>query len=84
MASGMRGSAGTDLAVGITGIAGPGGGTAEKPIGLTYIAIASKEGVACRKFRFLADRETNKLLASQAALDMLRRHLLSCRDASRT
>lgn len=84
MASGMRESAGTDLALGITGIAGPGGGTAEKPVGLTYIAIASKEGVACRKFRFLADRETNKLLASQVALDMLRRHLLSRRDAPRT
>ncbi len=84
MASGVRDAAGTDLALGITGIAGPGGGTAEKPVGLTYIAIASKEQVACREFRFLADRETNKLLASQAALDMVRRHLLSRRDARQT
>lgn len=84
MASGMQAAAGTDLALGITGIAGPGGGTAEKPVGLTYIAMASKEGVKCRKFRFLADRETNKLLASQAALDMVRRHLLSRRDATQT
>ena len=82
MASGVRDASGTDVAVAITGIAGPGGGTAEKPVGLTYIAIASSDGATCRKFRFLADRETNKLLASQAALDMLRRHLLSRRHAT--
>jgi nicotinamide-nucleotide amidase len=82
MASGMREAAGTDLALGVTGIAGPGGGSAEKPVGLTFIAIASAEGVNCREFRFLGDRDTNKLLASQAALDMLRRQLLSRRDAT--
>jgi nicotinamide-nucleotide amidase len=77
MASGIRQVAGTDLALGITGIAGPGGGSAMKPVGLTYIAMASDDGVTCRESRFLGDRETNKLLASQAALDILRRHLLS-------
>jgi nicotinamide-nucleotide amidase len=77
MAAGMRQAAGTDLALGITGIAGPGGGTATKPVGLTFIAIASHDGVTCRECRFLWDRETNKLLASQKALDILRRHLLS-------
>jgi nicotinamide-nucleotide amidase len=82
MASGMREAAGTDLALGVTGIAGPGGGSAGKPVGLTFIAIASAEGVSCREFRFLGDRETNKLLASQAALDLLRRRLLSHRDAT--
>lgn len=84
MAAGMRQAAGTDLALGITGIAGPGGGTATKPVGLTYIAIASRDGVACRVYRFLGDRETNKLLASQEALDILRRHLLSHRHAGQT
>ena len=84
MASGMRDAAATDLALGITGIAGPGGGSAEKPVGLTYIAIASDAGATCREFRFLGDRETNKLLASQGALDMVRRHLLSRRDAAET
>ena len=84
MASGMRDAAGTDLALGITGIAGPGGGSAEKPVGLTYIAIASEAGATCREFRFIGDRATNKLLASQAALDMVRRHLLSRRDAAET
>ncbi len=83
MASGIRDATGTDLALGITGIAGPGGGSAEKPVGLTYIAVAGPDGIASREFRFLADRETSKLLASQAALDMVRRHLLSARDAAR-
>jgi len=84
MASGIRDAAGADLALGITGIAGPGGGSEQKPVGLTYIAIAASEGVASREFRFLADRGTNKLLASQAALDLVRRHLLSARNAART
>ena len=84
MAAGMRQVAGTDLALGITGIAGPGGGTATKPVGLTYIAIASSDGAACREYRFLGDRETNKLLSSQEALDILRRHLLSQRYAGQT
>lgn len=84
MAAGMRQVAGTDLALGITGIAGPGGGTATKPIGLTYIAIASRDGVACREYRFLGDRKTNKLLASQEALDILRRRLLSHRHVGQT
>lgn len=79
MAEGMRQVAETDLALGITGIAGPSGGTATKPVGLTYIAIASNDGVTCREYRFLRDRETNKLLTSQETLDILRRHLLSHR-----
>ena len=82
MACGMRDAARTDLALGITGIAGPGGGSAEKPVGLTYIAVASAEGVICRELRFLGDREINKLLASQVALDMVRQCLQSRRDAA--
>lgn len=84
MAAGMQQVAGTDLALGITGIAGPGGGTATKPIGLTYIAIASHDGVTCREYRFLGNRETNKLRASQETLDILRRHLLLRRHAGQT
>ncbi|MDE2484135.1 MAG: competence/damage-inducible protein A [candidate division NC10 bacterium] len=84
MAVGMRQIAGTDLALGITGIAGPGGGTATKPVGLTYIALASDDGATSREYRFLGDRETNKLLASQEALDVLRRHLRSHRYAGQS
>jgi nicotinamide-nucleotide amidase len=76
MAEGMRGRAGTDLAVAVTGIAGPGGGTAEKPVGLTYVALAHAGGVETHEFRFFTDRELNKQRAAQAALDLIRRHLL--------
>lgn len=79
MAVGMRQSAGTDLALGITGIAGPEGGTLAKPVGLTYIALVSEESVTAYEYRFLAERDTNKLLASQKALDILRRYLRSHR-----
>jgi nicotinamide-nucleotide amidase len=82
MAAGVRKASGADLAVAITGIAGPAGGTPQKPVGLTYVAIAWSAGTAAEEFRFLGDREMNKLLASQAALDMLRRHLLSHGDAA--
>jgi len=68
--------AGTDLGIGVTGIAGPTGGTPEKPVGVVYIALADAQGAEWRQYRFLSDREGNKLWASQMALEMLRRHLL--------
>lgn len=76
MAAGVRRVAGTDLGVGVTGIAGPGGGTETKPVGLTFIALADAEGEECCEHRFRFDREGNKLWASQMALEMLRRYLL--------
>jgi nicotinamide-nucleotide amidase len=75
MAEGVRSRAGADLGLGITGIAGPTGGTPEKPVGTVAIALASKEGTNARSFRFFGDRELVKFQASQAALDMVRRHL---------
>jgi nicotinamide-nucleotide amidase len=73
MAEGAAAKAGADFGVGITGIAGPGGGTAEKPVGTVFVAVA-RRGLAteCRRELFPTDRETFKQLASQAALDMLR------------
>ncbi|MFQ5881992.1 MAG: competence/damage-inducible protein A [Candidatus Methylomirabilales bacterium] len=76
MAAGVRRLAGTDLGIGVTGIAGPGGGTEAKPVGLTYIALADAYGEEWCQHRFLFDREQNKLWASQMALEMLRRYLL--------
>jgi nicotinamide-nucleotide amidase len=76
MAAGVRRLAGTDLGVGVTGIAGPGGGTEAKPVGLTYIAVADAHGEEWCEHRFRFDREGNKLWASQMALEMLRRYLL--------
>ena len=75
MAEGIRSRAGADLGVGVTGIAGPGGGTPDKPVGTVAIALASAGGTTSRTFKFFGDRELVKFQASQAALDMVRRHL---------
>jgi nicotinamide-nucleotide amidase len=80
MAVGIRRLAGTDVGIGITGIAGPGGGTEAKPVGLTYIALADGEAEQWYEHRFQFDREENKLWASQMALEMLRRYLLKTRS----
>jgi len=77
MADGCLAKSGSRFALSITGIAGPGGGTPEKPVGTVFIAMAQKgKPTACRQFHFPRDRETFKQLASQSALDMLRRELL--------
>ncbi len=75
MAEGIRGLRNTDMGLGVTGIAGPAGGTASKPVGLVYIALSSPIHVECNEFRFYGDRETIKLKASEAALDIVRRQL---------
>jgi nicotinamide-nucleotide amidase len=77
MAQGLRASANVDIGVGVTGIAGPGGGTAEKPVGTVAVAAVGPGVARSRVFRFVGDRELVKFQASQAALDMIRRMLLS-------
>jgi nicotinamide-nucleotide amidase len=79
MATGVRSRLGTDWGVAITGIAGPGGGSAEKPVGLVYIGIAAPDGtISSRAYRFgaIAGRDWVRHLSIQSALDQLRRHLL--------
>lgn len=76
MAEGVRKGSGADYGLGITGIAGPTGGTPEKPVGLVYIALSSGDGVASKEYRFPFDREMNKWWAAQMALDLLRRRLM--------
>ncbi|MBI5167094.1 MAG: competence/damage-inducible protein A [candidate division NC10 bacterium] len=76
MATGVRRPARTHLGLGVTGIAGPSGGSPEKPVGLVYIALATEEGVTSQEHRILGDREVNKFRASQMALEMVRRYLL--------
>lgn len=76
MAEGIKATSGTDLGLAITGILGPGGSTKEKPVGLVYIGICDEKVCTAKQFRFGEDRLLNKDRASQAALEMLRRHLL--------
>ena len=79
LAQGIRRRIGATLGIGITGIAGPSGGSPEKPIGLVYIALADASGSRDRTLRFPGDRERIRWHASQAALDMLRRYLIYAR-----
>jgi nicotinamide-nucleotide amidase len=76
MAEGIRARARTDIGVGVTGIAGPDGGTPEKPVGMVCIAASSAAETRVRTFRFVGGREMVKFQASQAAMDMVRRMLL--------
>ncbi len=76
MAEGVRQRAGTDFGLSITGIAGPGGGSEEKPVGLVYIALADDAHTKSRKLMIPGDRQLVRWRASQAALDLLRRRLI--------
>ena len=76
MARGVRHKAKTDFGLAVTGIAGPDGGTEEKPVGLVYVALADDAHTAHKKFMIPGDRELVRWRASQAALDMLRRRLI--------
>jgi competence/damage-inducible protein CinA-like protein len=76
MASGIRKRARADLGLAVTGIAGPDGGTPEKPVGLVFTALSWPGGAEVQKNLFPGKREQIKLQSAQKALDMVRRHLL--------
>jgi len=76
MARGAKARGSADLGVSTTGIAGPGGGTQRKPVGLVYVGLSSQGGETAEKFYFTGGREDIKWRSSQAALDILRRHIL--------
>jgi nicotinamide-nucleotide amidase len=76
LAEGIRRRVGSTLGVGITGVAGPGGGSEEKPVGTVHVAISHAGGVKERGVRFPGERENIRWQASQAALDMVRVHFL--------
>jgi nicotinamide-nucleotide amidase len=76
MAQGAREHVGADYAVSVTGIAGPSGGSAEKPVGTVFIGLAGKDRVLVKKMFNPYDRETFKHVTSQQALDLLRRFIL--------
>ena len=76
LAEGVRKRCGTSLGLGVTGVAGPTGGTAEKPVGLVFHALASESGTELVKRNFPGDRARIRWFASQQALDMVRRKLM--------
>ncbi len=83
MAEGCLTAAGADHALAVTGIAGPAGGSEEKPVGTVFVTLASKEGgTICRRLFFPGARDRFKLLTTQAALEILRRRLRGLPQAS--
>ena len=75
MAEGARRRYGADVAVAVTGIAGPGGGTDAKPVGLTYVAVADAQGHEVRRFAWSDDRHGNKMRSAEAALALVAERL---------
>ena len=76
MAEGVKGRAATDFGLAVTGVAGPGGGTPEKPVGLVYISLSDDAHTEHRRVVLPGDRHLIRWRASQAALDLLRRRLI--------
>jgi nicotinamide-nucleotide amidase len=77
MALGAREKFGSDFALAVTGIAGPNGGTPEKPVGTVFVALATVSGVEVKKFLNVWERATFKQVTATQALEMLRRRLIS-------
>lgn len=75
MASGARRVLGVDLALSVTGIAGPGGGSAQKPVGTVWIGIAGEQDIGAEHFYFDGDRQMIRTHAAEAALEILWREL---------
>jgi PncC family amidohydrolase len=80
MAAGARARFGGDIGVSVTGIAGPGGGSEEKPVGLTYIGLSAPWGDSVRRFVWDSDREGNKRLSAEAALEWIIEELAKNKD----
>ncbi len=76
MAQGVRSALKVDLGLAVTGIAGPGGGTPDKPVGLVYVALAAPDGVWVERCLWDGDRRENRIRSAEAALDLLRRYLV--------
>lgn len=75
MAQGVRRSFYADIGLAVTGIAGPGGGTPEKPVGLVYVALAAPDGEWAEQYVWRGNRRENKERSAEAALDLLHRYL---------
>ena len=75
MARGVRTALGADIGVSVSGIAGPGGGMPEKPVGTTWIGLSARDGDWARKFVWDGDRRANKESSAQAALQIVQEYL---------
>jgi PncC family amidohydrolase len=83
MAAGARRALAADVAVAVTGVAGPGGGTPDKPVGLVYIAVDSPDGVSTEKLQIEGDRQAVRWRATEAALRLVHRHLTQAATSER-
>jgi nicotinamide-nucleotide amidase len=81
MAEGARRLLGADFGLAVTGIAGPSGGSDDKPVGLTYVALVGPGVAQCERHIWEGDREGNKERSATAALEMLRRHIAKSEQA---
>ena len=75
MARGVRRALGTDVGLAVTGIAGPGGGLPDKPVGLTWVALSARDADRAREFTWTSDRLGNKTQSAEAALALLHDYL---------
>lgn len=82
MATGGRDRTAADVALSVTGIAGPDGGTPAKPVGLTYVAVADATGGEVRRFAWTGSREENKRSSAQAALELVLERLVPPTDTA--
>lgn len=80
MVEGLQRKTGCDVAVAVTGIAGPNGGTPGKPVGLVHVAVKTMTGTSCKEFRINGNRERVRTVTALHALDMVRRTLLAMPD----
>jgi nicotinamide-nucleotide amidase len=77
MAEGVRRASNTTLGLGITGIAGPGGASEEKPVGTVFIALASPKGTVSKKYQFSGERNQVKTISAYTGIDWVRRYFLN-------
>jgi PncC family amidohydrolase len=77
MAEGVRKSFGTDIGLAVTGIAGPGGATKDKPVGLMWLALSAEEGIQTRLIRLTGDRLQNKAAGAEQLLSLLEEYINS-------
>lgn len=79
MAEGVRAAADADLALSVTGVAGPDGGTADKPVGTVFIALADRQGVTVQRYLFRGDRGTIRQQVTEQALFLIETHVLGAK-----